>query len=280
MDEAGKLLIGKGELPQYLYLPVANRHGLVAGATGTGKTITLQVLAEGFSRAGVPVFCADVKGDLSGIAEAGAAEPQARPARDRARRDRLRQRGGTRDFLGRVRHAGPSDPRHGRRDGPAAAGAHARAQRHPGGGAQHRLQARRRPGHAAAGLQGPDGDAAVGGRECRPAHHHLRQCQQSHDRHDPAPPADAGAAGSRALLRRARAGARRSDAEHAGRPRCGERAGRRQADPVAAALRHLPALAALRAVRGAARGRRSATSPSSCSSSTRRISCSTTRPRR
>ena len=76
MDEAGKLLIGKGEQQQFLYLPVANRHGLVAGATGTGKTITLQVLAEGLSRAGVPVFCADVKGDLSGIAEAGAANPK------------------------------------------------------------------------------------------------------------------------------------------------------------------------------------------------------------
>jgi hypothetical protein len=52
-------------------LAMSNRHGLVAGATGTGKTVTLQVLAEGFSRAGVPVFAADVKGDLSGIAAAG-----------------------------------------------------------------------------------------------------------------------------------------------------------------------------------------------------------------
>jgi DNA helicase HerA-like ATPase len=76
MDSAGKLLIGKGEQPQYLHLPLANRHGLVAGATGTGKTITLQVLAEGFSRAGVPVFCADVKGDLSGISRAGEAKPK------------------------------------------------------------------------------------------------------------------------------------------------------------------------------------------------------------
>src|SRR3954470_13136439 len=70
------ILVGKGERPQMLHLPLANRHGLIAGATGTGKTITLQVLAEGFSRAGVPVFCADVKGDLSGIAEAGAANPK------------------------------------------------------------------------------------------------------------------------------------------------------------------------------------------------------------
>lgn len=49
-----------------------NRHGLVAGAMGTGKTVTLQILAEGFSDAGVPVFLSDVKGDLSGLAKSGA----------------------------------------------------------------------------------------------------------------------------------------------------------------------------------------------------------------
>ena len=65
------LFIGKGENPQHLSLKYANRHGLIAGATGTGKTVTLQILAEGFSRAGVPVFAADVKGDLSGIAAPG-----------------------------------------------------------------------------------------------------------------------------------------------------------------------------------------------------------------
>ena len=57
--------------PQRLLLRYANRHGLIAGATGTGKTVTLQILAEGFSAAGVPVFMADVKGDLSGMAEPG-----------------------------------------------------------------------------------------------------------------------------------------------------------------------------------------------------------------
>lgn len=56
---------------QHLLLNRANRHGLVAGATGTGKTVTLQILAQGFSNAGVPVFCADIKGDLSGIAASG-----------------------------------------------------------------------------------------------------------------------------------------------------------------------------------------------------------------
>jgi DNA helicase HerA-like ATPase len=60
--------------PEKLLLKYGNRHGLVTGATGTGKTVTLQVLAEGFSNAGVPVFCADIKGDLSGIAMMGEAK--------------------------------------------------------------------------------------------------------------------------------------------------------------------------------------------------------------
>ena len=67
----GKVFLGKSVKPEYLDLSLANRHGLVTGATGTGKTVTLQVLAEGFSNAGVPVFAADIKGDLSGIAEVG-----------------------------------------------------------------------------------------------------------------------------------------------------------------------------------------------------------------
>ncbi len=74
IDKAGTIFVGKGEKPQYLTLALANRHGLVAGATGTGKTVTLQVLAEGFSRAGVPVFAADIKGDLAGIAAVGEAK--------------------------------------------------------------------------------------------------------------------------------------------------------------------------------------------------------------
>ncbi len=73
-DTAEKIFIGKGEQPAWLTLGFANRHGLVTGATGTGKTVTLQVMAEGFARAGVPVFAADIKGDLSGIAETGEAK--------------------------------------------------------------------------------------------------------------------------------------------------------------------------------------------------------------
>ena len=75
MLEDGKILIGKSAKPEYLDLKLANRHGLVTGATGTGKTVTLQVMAEGFSNAGVPVFAADIKGDLSGVAMAGDGKP-------------------------------------------------------------------------------------------------------------------------------------------------------------------------------------------------------------
>lgn len=75
-DQASIFVGGGGEgygLPQTLLLKYGNRHGLIAGATGTGKTVTLQILAEGFSAAGVPVFMADVKGDLSGLAAPGSA---------------------------------------------------------------------------------------------------------------------------------------------------------------------------------------------------------------
>lgn len=66
-----KLWVAQGENPCYLLLNQANRHGLIAGASGTGKTVTLKVLAEGFSHAGVPVFMADVKGDITGMCQAG-----------------------------------------------------------------------------------------------------------------------------------------------------------------------------------------------------------------
>jgi DNA helicase HerA-like ATPase len=75
-DRDGKIFVGRGDHNQFLALALANRHGLATGATGTGKTVSLQVLAEGFSRAGVPVFAADVKGDLSGIAARGEAKPE------------------------------------------------------------------------------------------------------------------------------------------------------------------------------------------------------------
>ncbi len=74
---ASNLIIGAANGKQVQQLGrMSNRHGLVAGATGTGKTVTLQVLAEGFSRMGVPVFAVDVKGDLSGMAAAGSSHPK------------------------------------------------------------------------------------------------------------------------------------------------------------------------------------------------------------
>ncbi len=75
MEQDDTIFLGKSVKPETLNLKLANRHGLITGATGTGKTVTLQILAEGFSKAGVPVFAADVKGDLSGIAAAGVMKP-------------------------------------------------------------------------------------------------------------------------------------------------------------------------------------------------------------
>ena len=74
-QDDGTIFVGRsGQKAEKLTLALANRHGLVTGATGTGKTVTLQVLAEGLSNAGVSVFAADIKGDLSGIAEQGEAK--------------------------------------------------------------------------------------------------------------------------------------------------------------------------------------------------------------
>src|SRR5262245_13537137 len=69
-----QILIGKGEQPVHLLAKYGNRHGLTAGATGTGKTVSLMVVAEGFSRLGVPVVIADVKGDVAGLAMPGTAD--------------------------------------------------------------------------------------------------------------------------------------------------------------------------------------------------------------
>ncbi len=71
----GTILLGKSVKPEVLTLKLANRHGLVTGATGTGKTVTLQTMAEEFSKKGIPVFAADIKGDLSGLAAPGRGEP-------------------------------------------------------------------------------------------------------------------------------------------------------------------------------------------------------------
>ena len=77
MSEEAAIFVGASDADQYLLLKYGNRHGLIAGATGTGKTVTLQTIAEGFSAYGVPVFMADVKGDLSGVSQPGGDNPRA-----------------------------------------------------------------------------------------------------------------------------------------------------------------------------------------------------------
>ncbi|HLM14825.1 MAG TPA: helicase HerA-like domain-containing protein, partial [Reyranella sp.] len=77
MSNDTAIFVGASDADQFLLLKYANRHGLIAGATGTGKTVTLQTIAEGFAAYGVPVFMADVKGDLSGIGQAGGDNPRA-----------------------------------------------------------------------------------------------------------------------------------------------------------------------------------------------------------
>ena len=91
---AADIVIGAEDKQPVLQLgAMSNRHGLVAGATGTGKTVTLQVLAEGFSRMGVSVFAADVKGDLSGIAAPGKANKETDRRLALIPRDGYQQRG-------------------------------------------------------------------------------------------------------------------------------------------------------------------------------------------
>ena len=75
---ADPIVIARDEEEIVLLPRMANRHGLIAGATGTGKSVTLRVLAEHFSRMGVPVFLADVKGDLAGMCQPGGENPKIR----------------------------------------------------------------------------------------------------------------------------------------------------------------------------------------------------------
>src|ERR1700755_2316580 len=73
---ADPILVAESKEQIFLLPKMANRHGLIAGATGTGKTVTLQTLAENFSSRGIPVFMADVKGDLAGMSQPGGKNPK------------------------------------------------------------------------------------------------------------------------------------------------------------------------------------------------------------
>ena len=110
--QAKPMLIAGAKEPLFLLPAMANRHGLVAGATGTGKTVTLQVMAEQFSAIGVPVFAADIKGDLSGISQPGVdnAKIQERVAKLKLADFKLARIAGC--VLGCVWEAGSSHSRH------------------------------------------------------------------------------------------------------------------------------------------------------------------------
>ena len=253
------ILLGGAESPPALLLKYTNRHGLIAGATGTGKTVTLQViLAEGLSARGVPVFAADVKGDLSGISQPGEAKPKLIAARAAARARGLQLRAMPGGVLGPVRRAGPSGPHDRLRDGPAAAVAPAGAERHAGRRAQHRLPLADDQGLLLLDLKDLRAMLQLVGEQRRRA---------DHDAYGNVSKAIVGAI-QRALLALENQGGDKFFGEpalDARRSACAPtRDGRGvvnmlaadQLMHIAAALRHLPAVAAVRAVRAAARGRR------------------------
>ena len=225
---------GKSVKPEFIYLRLANRHGLITGATGTGKTVTLQGLAEGFSDQGVPVFCADVKSDLSGLAEAGEAKPWVE-ARDKEIGYKNEFQRLPRDLLGPVRRAGTSDPVDDLRDGAAAAVASDGSERGARRRAQHRLQDRRRREYAARRSQ----------RLCKRCSRILAaradtlttkygNITKASVGSDPALAAGARATGRRAFLRRARPRYQGPHAHHAGWPRLYQHPRRADADELAA----------------------------------------------
>ena len=195
---ADKVFLGASAKPEYVLLPYGNRHGLITGATGTGKTVSLQVMAEGFSNAGVPVFCADMKGDLAGLSQAG--EPKDFLAK------RAEAIGFTEeykfeafpvvfwDLFGKDGHPDPHDHLG---DGAAAPLPHARPQRHAGRRPQHRLPRRRRGRAADPRPQGPPGAARPRRRARQRADDPLRQRLEGDRRHRAAQAPRAGGAGRR-----------------------------------------------------------------------------------
>ena len=171
---AEPMLIAKAKEEICLLPGLANRHGLITGATGTGKTVTLQRVAEAFSRIGVPVFMADVKGDLSGLAKAGELKGKIK--------ERVEQLGIELDLKGCpvafwdvYGKAGPSGPRDRFRHGSAAVRPSPRPERHAAGCADARLQDRRRQQLAAPRSQGPARDAPARGGERQTVPDRVRQ---------------------------------------------------------------------------------------------------------
>ena len=237
-------------------LATVNRHGLVAGATGTGKTKSLQVIAEQLSAAGVPVVMADVKGDLSGLSRPGVAERQDRPAREGHRR-RLGADGVPR----RVPLAGHrGDRRPGSRDDhqlrahPAVEGLG--AQRHSGVDAGPDLPLGRSEGPVAPRPQGSAcGHPVPDQRRGQARAQGPRRGVADDRRGDPARAGQPRGRGRRHLLRRARTRAQGPDPVRRAGPRRHHAAGARRAGGTAGDVLDVPDVGARRPVHDAARDR-------------------------
>ena len=187
MDEATKLLIGKGEQPQYLYLPLANRHGLVAGATGTGKTVTLQVLAEGFSAPASRSSAPTSRATCPGIS---------RPARPTRSSSSARPSSASPDFayeacpvvfwdvFGQQGHPVRATVAE---MGPLLLSRMLELNDTQEGVLNIAFKLADDEGLLLLDFKDLQRDPAVVGRARRRAHDHLRQCQQGHHRHHPAP---------------------------------------------------------------------------------------------
>ena len=256
LDQDGKIFVGKSGKPEYLALHYGNRHGLVTGATGTGKTVTLQVLAEGFSRAGVSVFASDIKGDLSGIAAVGDAKD--------AFVKRAKELGFDYepdefpvvfwDLFGEQGHpvrATVSEM------GPLLLARLMDLNDVQEGVLNIAFRVADEQGLLLLDLKDLRALLAFVAEHAKELTTQYGNVSKQTHRHDPAAAAGAGEPGRRRVLRRAGAGAEGFHQGRPRRPRHHQHAGRRQADGEPAALRDVPALAALGAVRGAARGRRS-----------------------
>ena len=260
-DEA--ILVGGGGKDyaeaRALLLRYANRHGLIAGATGTGKTVTLQILAEGLSAAGVPVVVQDVKGDISGLSRPG--DPAAKP--HEALTKRAAQIGMADfayraypvvfwDLFGETGHPVRSTVSE---MGPLLLARMMELSEAQEGVLNIAFRVADEQGLALLDLKDLQAMLVWLGDNAREVGPHLRQHRAGIARRDPARAARAREPGRRRLPRRAGARAQGPDR---GRRRhgTGQRADVGAADAGAAALRDVPALAALGAVRAASRGRR------------------------
>ena len=214
MSDDTAIFVGASDADQFLLLKYANRHGLITGATGTGKTVTLQTIAEGFRRIGVPVFMADVKGDLSGISQAGGDNPRAIERARQLKIEGYAGRGFPTIFWDLFGEQGPSGAHHGdARSGPLLLARLLKLNDTQEGvlNIVFKVADEQRP--AAARLQGPAGHAAAWTAEnAGSAHHRVRQRQHS-SRSAPSSARllTARAAGRRTLLRRAGARSRGHD---------------------------------------------------------------------